>query len=84
METRKLYYEDAHMSQFQATVLYCEQTKHGYEVTLDATAFYPEGGGQAGDTGTLGAVRVLDTHEKDGAVVHYCDAPLTEGTQVER
>lgn len=83
METRKLYYEDAHMSQFQATVLRCEQTKHGYEVTLDATAFYPEGGGQAGDTGTLGGVRVLDTHEKDGTVVHYCEAPLTEGTLVE-
>ena len=83
METRKLYYEDSHMERFQATVLQCSQTKHGHEVILDATAFYPEGGGQAGDTGTLDGVKVLDTHEKDGVVVHYCDAPLEEGRTVE-
>jgi len=83
METRKLYYEDSHMRRFAATVLTCEQTKHGFEVTLDATAFYPEGGGQAGDTGTLGTAKVLDTHEREGTVVHYCDAPLTVGQQVE-
>ena len=83
METRKLYYEDSHMDQFEATVLQCSQTKHGHEVILDATAFYPEGGGQAGDTGTLDGVKVLDTHEKDGVVVHYCDAPLEEGRTVE-
>ena len=83
METRKLYYEDSHIAHFTAQVLSCEHTKKGYEVILDATAFYPEGGGQAGDTGTLGGVRVLDTHEREGAVVHYCDAPLTVGQTVE-
>ena len=83
METRKLYYEDSHIAHFTAQVLSCEYTKKGYEVILDATAFYPEGGGQAGDTGTLGGVRVLDTHEREGAVVHYCDAPLTVGQTVE-
>jgi len=82
METRKLYYEDTHMCRFTGTVLSCEETKHGFEVILDATAFYPEGGGQAADTGTLGDVRVLDTHERDGLVVHYCDGPLTVGEQV--
>ena len=83
METRKLYYEDSHIAEFQGVVLRCEQTKHGYEVILDATAFYPEGGGQAGDSGTLGDAKVLDTHEKDGMVVHYCDRALEEGTIVE-
>ncbi len=80
MTTRKLYYEDSHLDAFQGTVLSCSQGKKGWEIVLDATAFYPEGGGQAADTGTLGAVRVLDTHEQGETVIHYCDGPLEPGT----
>ena len=83
METRKLYYEDSHMQRFTARVLSCEETGKGFEVILDATAFYPEGGGQAADTGTLGNVRVLDTRERGETVVHICDGPLETGTEVE-
>ena len=83
METRKLYYEDSHMQRFRARVLSCGDTGKGFEIILDATAFYPEGGGQAADTGTLGAVRVLDTRERGQTVVHLCDGPLEVGTEVE-
>ena len=83
MSTRKLYYEDSHLSRFTAQVLSCEQTEKGYAVTLDATAFYPEGGGQAADTGTLSGVRVLDTREQGETVVHLCDCALTVGETVE-
>lgn len=83
METRKLYYEDCHMTAFTARVVSCEQTDKGYLVVLDATAFYPEGGGQACDLGTLGGVRVLDVREKGEEVVHLCDGPLTVGEAVE-
>lgn len=43
METRKLYYEDCHLKKFSARVLSCTPVKKGWEVVLDATAFYPEG-----------------------------------------
>ena len=83
MNTRKLYYEDPHLRQFDACVLSCEEAKGGYWVTLDATAFYPEGGGQACDLGTLGQARVLDVQERGEIVCHLCDRPLEVGAQVE-
>lgn len=83
METVKLYYEDAFLREFTAQVVSCEEVKGGYAVTLDRTAFYPEGGGQPADHGTLGGVRVTDVHEKDGLVLHTCDRPLAVGDTVE-
>lgn len=80
--TERLYYEDAHMRTFTASVASCAPGKHGFDVVLDRTCFYPEGGGQAGDTGLLGGVRVTDTHERDGEVVHYCESPLEIGAEV--
>ena len=82
METRKLYYEDCHLAAFSARVVSCEQSEKGWQVVLDATAFYPEGGGQACDLGTLGGVRVLDVREKGETVVHLCDGPLPVGETV--
>ena len=83
MQTRKLYYEDSHLRTFSAKVLSCEKTEKGYEVVLEATAFYPEGGGQAADTGTLNGIRVLDTREREGAVVHFCGGFLEPGVAAE-
>ena len=82
METRKLYYEDSHLSRFTSAVLSCAKAADGWEVTLAATAFYPEGGGQPADHGTLGDARVLDVHEKDGVITHLCDRELPEGAEV--
>ena len=83
METRKLYYEDCHLAAFSARVVSCEQSEKGWQVVLEATAFYPEGGGQACDLGTLSGVRVLDVREKGETVVHLCDGPLPVGETVE-
>lgn len=82
METEKLYYSDAYLTEFEATVLACEETKKGFLVTLDRTAFYPEGGGQPADHGTLNGVAVTDVHEKGGVVLHTCSASLEVGAEV--
>ena len=82
METKKLFYEDSHRKTFSATVLACTEAKGGWEVILNQTAFYPTGGGQNCDLGTLAAANVLDVKEAGEAIVHLCDAPLEVGTQV--
>ena len=80
--TRKLYYEDCHLAEFTAQVVACRQTEKGWEIQLDATAFYPEGGGQACDLGTIGGVPVLDVRERGEQIHHLCGEPLEVGTEV--
>ena len=82
METVRLHYENAFTQDFTAVVESCGAVKGGFAVVLDRTAFYPEGGGQPADHGTLGDVRVLDVHEKDGVVTHLCDRALPVGAEV--
>ena len=82
METRKLFYEDSHLTEFTAQVTGCEATAGGYAVTLSATAFYPEGGGQPCDLGKLGGACVLDVQEQGEQILHLCDAPLEVGSTV--
>ena len=81
--TEKLYYIDSHMKSFKATVLACEPVKERYEVVLDRTAFFPEGGGQAGDSGYIGEIEVFDTHEKNGEVLHYVNQPIQTGIEID-
>ena len=82
METEKLYYTDPFIAEFPATVLSCEEGKNGYQVALNCTAFYPEGGGQPADHGTLGVANVTDVHEKDGVIFHTCDKAVEVGQMV--
>lgn len=70
-ETERLYHRDPYLREFEATVLNID----GNEVTLDRTAFYPEGGGQVGDTGAISGVRVADTQIREGRVVHILKEP---------
>ncbi|MBQ5390707.1 MAG: alanyl-tRNA editing protein, partial [Clostridia bacterium] len=80
--TEKLYYIDSFCKEFDACVLACEAKDEKYAVLLDRTAFFPEGGGQSGDVGTLGDAVVFDTRETNGEVWHYTHTPLSVGEQV--
>ena len=83
--TDRLYYNDSHRKEFEAEVLDCRPVKDKYEVVLDRTAFFPEGGGQPSDTGTLTQgehqVKVLYVFEEEGRVQHLCDGPLETGAE---
>ena len=81
--TQKLYETDSYVQTFAAQVLACTPVQGGFSVVLDRTAFFPEGGGQPCDTGTLGAARVLAVHTGGATITHTTDAPLTVGGTVE-
>lgn len=70
------YYQDAYIRQFDATVTRTATDDHGLYVILDNTAFYPEGGGQPSDVGTLNDVRVREVQKIDDEIRHYVDDEL--------
>ncbi len=96
--TEKLYYQDVYQKEFDAQVIACKEGEKGYEVFLDRSAFFPEGGGQSGDRGRLEvlgdmpddgsgrcrkeSIEVFDTQEADGNIYVVTKAPVAEGTKV--
>ena len=81
--TEKLYYLDSHLFDFSACAESCVETGKGWAVSLDRTAFFPEGGGQAADTGFIGGVRVVNVQEKNGEILHFVESPVQTGEAVE-
>ena len=77
--TEKLYYIDSHIHEFEAAVTDCRQDKKGWLITLDKTAFFPEGGGQLADTGYIGEAGISDVQEINGEILHYSDKALPVG-----
>jgi Ser-tRNA(Ala) deacylase AlaX len=70
--TEKLFYQDPYLKEFKATVKRID----GNKVVLDKTAFFPFSGGQAGDTGTIGKCKVLNTVYENDEIVHLLETCL--------
>lgn len=81
-QTIKLYDADSHLYDFDASVISCEKTDKGFAVVLDKTAFFPEGGGQPADEGTLNGIAVTDVQIKDGIITHTTAEEIPAGSAV--
>lgn len=80
---RKIFYEDVNSTDFTATVVSCEPEADGrFRILLDATAFFPEEGGQTADKGTLNGFPVLDVQIKNDLIYHVLEVPLPAGSTV--
>ncbi len=79
MKTHRDYQADAYQTEFEAQVV-GKKTVHNHQgVVLDRTFFYPTGGGQPHDTGTLDSACVIDVIEEDEAVIHVIDGKIPSG-----
>lgn len=81
--TQKLYYIDAYIKNFTATVIDVLTDEKGKALVLDKTAFFPEEGGQSADKGYIADARVIDVREKGGVIYHYVDKLCNIGDTVE-
>lgn len=88
--TRALYEEDSYISECTAKVLECQKTELAdednqsdrYRLVLDRTVFFPEGGGQPADSGTIAGQPVIDVQKKDGKIYHYVSDSFEVGAEV--
>ncbi len=81
--TERIYERDSYCKDFTAKVLECRESGEFYHIILDRTAFFPEGGGQAPDKGTLNGEEVLDVQIENGVILHTVKNFFHVGTDLE-
>jgi alanyl-tRNA synthetase len=83
MATKRIYYDDAFVREFEAEVLTCEQhagnSAKRWRVLLDRTALYPASGGQPYDRGKVGEAEVLEVVDEGEEIAHFVDRPMALG-----
>lgn len=82
MEMNELFYREPYLKEFDSVVLTCEVSEQGYVITLEDTLFYPEGGGQPCDFGTLNGIEVINVQRKNDVVYHTVKEDIPVGTKV--
>lgn len=83
MKTKQVYYEDPYKTELQCKVLSVEPKGNLLNVILDQTIFYPEGGGQPSDRGSLGEAKVEYVRISDGEIIHQVQGQVKKGSMVE-
>ena len=78
----ELFYRDPYVREFTSKVISCVEGEKGFEVMLEDTAFYPEGGGQPADHGTIDGAAVFDVRRTPAGIVHYCEKAFDVGQDV--
>ncbi|NDI35689.1 alanyl-tRNA editing protein [Chengkuizengella sediminis] len=76
--SNKLYYSNPFLKMWETNIKEMNERNNQYIIQLEETAFYPEGGGQPADKGTINGIKVLDVQERNGAIYHTLDE-LPEG-----
>ncbi len=79
MPDRKLFYEDPALDRVDTRAIECGELDGRPWVRLEETVFYPEGGGQPADRGTIGGVPVVDVRARGAAVLHLLERPVAPG-----
>lgn len=83
MGTEKLFYEDQYIKKFEAEVLEVRENEGKFEILLDKTAFFPGGGGQGADRGTINGIDVVDMIEEGDKIYHVLEKNIDVGTKVD-
>ncbi|MFS1511502.1 alanyl-tRNA editing protein [Chengkuizengella sp. SCS-71B] len=68
--TNKLFYSNPFLKTWETNIKEINERNNQYIIQLEETAFYPEGGGQPADKGTINGIQVLDVQEQNGAIYH--------------
>lgn len=82
MKTDIAYYANGYQREIETKVIECIKSKKGYDIVLEDTCFYPEGGGQPADRGILNGQQVLDVQEKQDVIYHTVKNQIVVGSIV--
>lgn len=80
--TKRIFEEEVYKKELICTVLQCEPNKSEYDVVLDQTIFFPEGGGQPPDEGFIDGEKVLHVSENNGIIKHRVEKAFLPGQMV--